>query len=363
MSNDITTRTVGPKSAKKALRKAFSSKKPVFLWGPPGIGKSDIIKQLGVEQDAHVIDVRLSLWEPTDIKGIPYFNSVDETMVWAPPSELPNAALAEQHNSIILFLDEMNSAAPSVQAAAYQLILNRRVGTYHLPDNVVIVAAGNRETDKGVTYRMPAPLANRFIHLEMTHNWDDYFEWATDNKQHADVVGFLTSSKQELYTFDSKSSSRAFATPRSWSFVSELLHDGDVDTDTLTDLVAGSIGEGLAIKFMAHRQFASKLPDPRAVLDGKVTKLETKEISAMYSLTISLCYELKEVADKKGANFNEQANNFFMFMMNNFETEIAIMGTKLALCSYKLPLDPEEINCFDEFHGKFGKYITAASEK
>ena len=171
---EISSRTVGPSGAKKSLRKAFQNKRPIFLWGPPGIGKSDIIKQLGAETDSHVIDVRLSLWEPTDIKGIPYFDSNDNTMRWAPPSELPSAEMAKQHKNIILFLDEMNSAAPSVQAAAYQLILNRRVGTYHLPDNVVLVAAGNRETDKGVTFRMPAPLANRFVHLEMTVNSVSY---------------------------------------------------------------------------------------------------------------------------------------------------------------------------------------------
>ena len=333
------------------------------MWGPPGIGKSDIIKQLGEELDAHVIDVRLSLWEPTDIKGIPYFDSNTNKMVWAPPGELPDEALSKQHKQIILFMDEMNSAAPSVQAAAYQLILNRRVGTYKLPDNVVMVAAGNRETDKGVTYRMPAPLANRFVHLELTVEWDDYFEWATENKIHKDVVGFLTFSKKDLYDFDPKSSSRAFATPRSWSFVSELLVDDDCDTDTLTDLTSGAIGEGLAIKFMAHRKIASKMPNPEDILSGKVKKMDSKEISAMYSLTISLCYELKDANEKKSKTWNDQVNNFFEFMMKNFETELVIMGTKLALSSYKLPLDPDEIACFDEFHTKYGKYISAATEK
>jgi ATPase family associated with various cellular activities (AAA) len=328
---EIVSRTVGPSGAKKSLRKAFKNKRPIFLWGPPGIGKSDIIKQLGTELEAHVIDVRLSLWEPTDIKGIPYFDSNDGTMRWAPPSELPDTALASKHKQIILFLDEMNSAAPAVQAAAYQLILNRRVGTYHLPDNVVLVAAGNRETDKGVTFRMPAPLANRFVHLEMQVNWDDYFDWAVDNKVHQDVVGFLSFSKKDLYDFDPKSSSRAFATPRSWSFVSELLTDDDVDTETLTDLVSGSVGEGLALKFMAHRKHASKMPNPSDILSGKVKKMDTKEISAMYSLTVSLCYELKDACDKNAKNWNDQTNYFFEFMMNNFETELVIMGTKLQV--------------------------------
>ena len=360
---EIISRTVGPKAAKKSLRKAFKNKRPIFLWGPPGIGKSDIIKQLGTELEAHVIDVRLSLWEPTDIKGIPYFNSNDNTMVWAPPGELPNAEMAKEHNSIILFLDEMNSAAPSVQAAAYQLVLNRRVGTYQLPDNVVIVAAGNRETDKGVTYRMPAPLANRFVHLEMTVDWDDYFEWATENKVHKDVVGFLSFSKKDLYDFDPKSSSRSFATPRSWSFVSELLVDDDCDDSTLSDLISGSVGEGLAVKFMAHRKIASKMPKPEDILKGKVKKMDSKEISAMYSLTVSLCYELKDACDKNAKDWNEQVNCFFQFMMDNFETELVIMGTKLALSTYKLPLDPDEISCFDAFHSKYGKYIAAATDK
>jgi hypothetical protein len=360
---EINSRTVGPKGAKKSLRKAFKNQRPIFLWGPPGIGKSDIIKQLGTELDAHVIDVRLSLWEPTDIKGIPFFNSNTNTMEWAPPSELPSKEFAAKHKQVILFLDEMNSAAPSVQAAAYQLVLNRRVGTYHLPDNVVLVAAGNRETDKGVTFRMPAPLANRFVHLEMTVDWDDYFDWAADNKVHKDVVGFLTFSKKDLYDFDPKSSSRSFATPRSWSFVSELLHDDDCDTETLTDLVAGSVGEGLALKFMAHRKHASKMPNPTDILSGKVKKMDSKEISAMYSLTVSLCYELKDSCDKKDKDWNSKVNNFFQFIMTNFETELVIMGTKLALSTYKLPLDPDEIDCFDEFHSKFGKYIAQATDK
>jgi hypothetical protein len=363
MASELVTRTVGPKGAKKSLRKAFNTKRPIFIWGPPGIGKSDIIKQLGTELDAHVIDVRLSLWEPTDIKGIPYFDSNDGTMRWAPPSELPSKEFAKNHKQIILFMDELNSAAPSVQAAAYQLVLNRKVGTYELPDNVVMVAAGNRETDKGVSYRMPSPLANRFVHLEMTVDWDDYFEWAVDNKIHQDVVGYLTFSKKDLYDFDPKSSSRSFATPRSWSFVSELLTDDDVDTDTLTDLISGSVGEGLAVKFMAHRKHASKMPNPADILSGKVKKMESKEISAMYSLTVSLCYELKDACDKKVKNWNDQVNNFFQFIMDNFETELVIMGTKLALSTYKLPLDPDEIKCFDEFHAKFGKYIAQATEK
>jgi hypothetical protein len=290
---------------------------------------------------------------------MPYYSANDNTMKWAPPIELPDAKMAKKYKTIVLFLDEMNSAAPSVQAAAYQLILNRRVGTYKLPDNVMIVAAGNREADKGVTYRMPAPLSNRFVHLEIKVDFDDWFAWAVANDIHKDVVGYLTFAKKDLYDFDPKSPSRSFATPRSWSFVSDLLEDDD-DEATTTDLVSGSVGEGLAVKFMAHRKVSAHLPNPSDILVGKVKTMETKEISAMYSLTVSLCYELKEAIDKSDKKFDDKVNNFLRFAMDNFDTELVVMGIKLALTQYQLPIDPDEVECFDEFHERYGKYIKAA---
>ena len=359
---NVAIRQITPNRAKSSIFHAMKKKRPIFLWGPPGIGKSEIVHQIGNDLDAHVTDIRLSLWEPTDIKGIPYFNSNENTMVWAPPAELPTEEFAKKHKYIILFLDEMNSAAPAVQAAAYQLILNRKIGTYKLPDNVLIVAAGNRDADKGVTYRMQAPLANRFVHLELTVSFDDWFQWAVEHNIHADVAGYLQFAKKDLYDFDPKSPSRSFATPRSWTFVSELLDD-DLDAETTTDLVSGAIGEGLAVKFMAHRKVASTMPNPSDILDGKVNELKQKEISAMYSLTVSLCYELKESSDKNDKKFNDKVNNFLRFAMDNFETELVVMGMKLALTQYELPIDPDEIECFDEFHERFGKYIKAAQTR
>jgi hypothetical protein len=325
--SDISVRQVGPKAAMRAIRKAIQTRRPVFLWGPPGIGKSDIVKQIGDTAGREVIDVRLALWEPTDIKGIPYYNAEKGAMVWAPPAELPT----DPDSKAIIFLDELNSAPPAVQAAAYQLVLNRRVGTYKLPDGVDVVAAGNREGDRGVTYRMPSPLANRFIHLEAKVDFDDWQDWATLNKIHAEVVGYVAFAKQDLYDFDPKSPSKSFATPRSWSFVSDLLNDDDTDIDTLHNLVAGAIGDGLAIKFMAHRKIASKLPKAEDILDGKVKDLKVKEVSAMYSLTTSLCYELKDRAEKKEKGWDAMADRFFEYMMANFSTEIVVMGAKTAL--------------------------------
>jgi len=247
-------------------------------------------------------------------------------------------------------------------AAAYQLVLNRRIGNYRLPDNVVIVAAGNRESDKGVTYRMPMPLSNRFVHFEMKVDYESWLDWAVENKIHKDVVGYISFAKQDLYDFDSKSSSRAFATPRSWTFVSELL-EGNPDEKTTTNLVAGAVGEGLALKFMAHRKVAGKLPKPEDILAGKVKELETKEVSAMYSLVTSMCYELKDAVDKgvDEKNFHTMADNFFGFMMDNFEVELVVMGARVALTTYDLPFKPTKLKNFDKFHEKYGKYILNAN--
>jgi len=356
------TRTVNSTQARKSILCAFKVQRPIFLWGPPGIGKSELVEDITKELGGIMFDCRLGQMEPTDIRGIPFYNKEIGKMDWAPPIDLPDEETASQYPVVVLFLDELNSAAPSVQSAAYQLILNRRVGKYRLPKNVVLIAAGNRESDKGVTYRMPTPLANRFIHQEMTVNFASYQVWAVQNKIHQDVVGYLSFAKQDLYDFDSKSSSRAFATPRTWTFVSELLQNDDGDDETLTNLIAGTVGEGLAVKFMAHRKISSRLPKPEDILSGKVHEMEIKEISAMYSLVISMCYELKDAVARKipDKEFNAMADNFFGYMMKNFETELVVMGARIALTTYALPFQPTKLKNFDQFHQKYGKYILQA---
>lgn len=357
------TRTVTSVQARKSILTAFKVKRPIFLWGPPGIGKSELVEGITQDLGGIMYDLRLGQMEPTDIRGIPFYNKENGKMDWAAPIDLPDAETAAQYPVVVLFLDEMNSAPASVQSAAYQLILNRRIGKYVLPDNVVIVAAGNRESDKGVTFRMPTPLANRFLHQEMKVDFASWQEWAVQHNEHKDVVGYLSFAKQDLYDFDAKSSSRAFATPRSWHFVSQLLEDESLDDDTAMNLIAGTVGEGLAVKFMAHRKIAGRMPSPIDILNGKVKDLNVKEVSAMYSLVISMCYELKsaieaKVEDKK---FHEMADNFFAYMMKNFETELVVMGARIALTTYNLPFQPTKLKNFDEFHQRFGKYILQAS--
>ena len=360
-------RTVTPNEVRSRLLRAFKAKRPVFLWGPPGIGKSQIIADLTKELGGLTIDLRLGQMEPTDLRGIPFYNKEIGKMDWAEPVDLPDAETAAKYPIVTLFLDEMNQAAPAVQGSAFQLVLDRRLGKYVLPDNVVIVAAGNRESDKGVSFRMPTPLANRFVHLEVKQDYDSWNEWAVKNRVHKDVVGYIGFAKNDLFDFNPRSSSRAFATPRSWSFVSQFLYDEDATDAELADLISGTIGDGLAVKFMAHRKVAGQMPNPSDILEGKVKELKVKEVSAMYSLVVSMCYELQDANVKLGKakidDWHGLADNFFRFMMDNFTVELVVMGARTALTTYNLPLVPGKLKNFDEFHKKFGKYIIAAGGK
>ena len=369
MADIDSARTVTLAEAENRIVRAFRNKLPVFLWGPPGVGKSELMAGIANKDilgNTTLVDIRVALMEPTDLRGMPFLSKKQDNMLWAPPVDLPSEEMAAEYDTVILFLDEMNAAAPAVQAAAYQLILNRRIGTYKLPENVVIVAAGNRESDKGVTYRMPTPLANRFVHLEVRADYESWLNWAVNNQISEDVVGYISFAKQDLMDFDPRASGRSFATPRSWTYVSRFLEDDTISDSELTDLVSGCVGEGVAIKFMAHRKVAKDMPHPTDILAGKVKELKIKEISAQYALTIGMCYELKNAYDdfgkKDSKRWHEMADNFFRFMMDFFPTEMTVMGARTAIANYSLPFQPNKLTHFREFFDRFGKYVVKASE-
>lgn len=365
-TSGIDAREVSLAQAVPLIATCMRIKQPVFLHGASGIGKSDLVRQIADKVGGVSVDVRMGLMQPTDLMGIPYYNKDLGVMAWAPPISLPSQAFCDLHKIVILFLDEFNTATPATMASAYQLILDRKVGEYKLPDNVVVIAAGNRQNDRGVTHKMPGPLANRLIHLNIKHDFDAWFDWAVRNDVHPDVIGYLTMHKGKLHNFDPASSSHAFPSPRSWTFVSRLVSENELSESQLTDLATGTVGEGAATEFMAHRKIANTLPAVMDILEGKVTTLKCKEMSALYSLGIAMCYELRErmPKDSKDKNYKsdmaklqKMIDNMFTFAMNNMEIEMNVMIARTAIIAYDLPFIPGESAAFDTFYEKYGKYI------
>lgn len=363
MSNQF---TVTPSNAVSLITRAMKAKRPVFLWGPPGIGKSDLFETIAREQNRPLIDLRLLLMEPTDLKGIPFYCPETNTMRWAAPGELPGSDETELHNAI-LFLDELTAAPPSVQAAAYQLVLNRRVGTYHLPNGVDIVAAGNRVSDRAVAHRMPSALRNRFVHFTLRHSWDDWKEWAIANRVQPLVVSYLENHRSQLFNFDPASDENAFATPRSWKFVSDL-YDHSLGETVNRQLVAGCVGEGIALSFMTHANLKDTMPNPVDVIEGRVTELEPgSNISAVYSLALELCYAMLdlqtefedrgEALDEDNEAWTVYSDRFLSFVMSNMEPEMVIMTVVTALRSHKGLFLNSMSETYDEFFNKFYKYL------
>lgn len=298
---------------KEALIPLIESQIPTFIWGSPGVGKSSLVQQIANEKDMKFIDLRLSLLDPTDLRGIPFFEQENKKAVWANPEFLPDSNTKEFG---ILFLDEINSAPPTIQAAAYQLILDRKIGEYTLPINYSIIAAGNYETDRGVTYRMPTPLANRFVHLSFDLDFASWKIWAYKNNIDLRIISYLSYKQSDLFVFDAKSTNKSFATPRSWKFVNDILNS-KLDEKLYENVISGAIGKEITIEFLNYIKVMNEIPNIDEILQGKEVIIPTKN-STLYALCIGIVYALKE-------NFStSNLSNVLNFSLN-LEGEFSIM--------------------------------------
>ena len=256
---------------------------PVMLWGPPGVGKSQIVAQVAVKHAAPIIDIRLSQMEPSDLRGIPFRRG--ETIEWAVPAMLPNA---KRHAADgILFLDEITAAAPSVSAAAYQLILDRRLGEYQVPAGWAIFAAGNRTGDRGVTYTMPAPLSNRFSHFDFEVNIDDWVAWAYTQLIDERVIAFLRFRPELLFDFDPSQNPIAFPSPRSWEFAHRALRKFEDHVELLLGSLQACVGQAAGVELHAFIQSLDKMPDLEAIIRGEDVPAP-KEIDLQYAVATAL---------------------------------------------------------------------------
>ena len=256
---------------------------PVMLWGPPGVGKSQMVQQVGERHGMPVIDIRLSQMEPSDLRGIPFRQG--EHVEWAVPAMLPDP---QRHGEAgILFLDEVTSAPPSVSAAAYQLILDRRLGEYKVPNGWAIFAAGNRQGDRGVTYTMPAPLANRFAHFEVETHLDDWVSWAYANGIDERIIAFLRFRPELLFDFDPAHNPVAFPSPRSWEFAHRALQKFSNHGNLLVNTLQACVGPAAGIELGAFVANLDQLPDLDAILRREAVTIP-KEIDLQYAVASAL---------------------------------------------------------------------------
>ena len=291
---------------------------PVMLWGAPGIGKSQIISQVAKTHDVEIIDIRLSQMEPSDLRGIPFKN--DTLVDWSIPSLLPDENRHGKQG--ILFLDEITSAPPTVSAAAYQLILDRRLGDYKVPDGWVIFAAGNRQGDRGVTYSMPAPLANRFSHYQLDVNLDDWAAWAYKNKIDERIIGFLRYRPEHLFEFDPAHNPVAFPSPRTWEFVHRALQKFDNDLVLFRQAASACVGEVAGVEITTFVEHMADLPDLDAIINGESVSIP-KELDLQYAICAALAG--RAIAAKEGDNAQQIWGNILNFARDFPQKELGVM--------------------------------------
>ncbi len=312
-----------PRQVSKILNIEFTSvinniHTPVMLWGAPGIGKSQIIAGVAKKHNATMIDIRLSQMEPSDLRGIPFRNN--NLVDWSIPSILPDVKRHGKQG--ILFLDEITSAPPSVSASAYQLILDRCLGDYQLPDGWVIFAAGNRQGDRGVSYTMPTPLANRFSHYNLDVNLDDWVLWAYDNKIDERIIGFLRYRPELLFEFDHAHNPIAFPSPRTWEFTHRaLLKCGD-DLNLFRDAANACVGEVASVEITTFIEHLTDLPDLDAIVNGEQVSVP-KDIDLQYAICAALVGRaIKVIKSDKAHNI---WGNILKFASNFPQKEMAVM--------------------------------------
>jgi hypothetical protein len=263
---------------RRSLCGLIAARQPAFLWGGPGIGKSAVVRQLAEELKLPLQDVRALLLDPVDLRGLPFLGS-DGRSKWAPPEFLP------REGSGILFLDELNAAPAMVQASCYQLVLDRKLGEYSLPEGWAIVAAGNRDGDRAVTARMPTPLRNRFVHLEFEIDAQEWSEWAVAAGIRPELIAFLRFRPELLSVFDRDAN--AFPSPRSWEFVSRIL-DSSTGPPIEHELFAGAVGPGAATEFSAFLRTFRELPNIDAILLNPLAEPVPDSAAAQYAIASAL---------------------------------------------------------------------------
>lgn len=299
-----------------------------MIWGPPGVGKSTIVADVAEKSGIATIDVRMSQLAPTDLRGLPAVGDhpeVGDCTRWCPPDFLPRSGKG------ILFLDEFNMAPPVMQGVAQQLILDRRVGSYHLPDGWVVWAAGNRREDRASVFDMPAPLGNRFIHLELQPDLASFKDYAVRKKLAEKVIAFIAARPTMLHRPDPKSP--AWPSPRSWEMLSQLESAG-IEGEC-------AVGKAAWLEYCTFKRICDRLPSiDRILASGGMDEPVPESLDLRFALCTALAMRARSV---------EEAIRAFKWVRNAFDDEWLTMFT-------------QDLQRSMQSKGMQGLFVTAASK-
>ncbi|WP_421717044.1 ATP-binding protein [Arcobacter arenosus] len=332
------TPAIGTIELYNQLQSLIDADIPCFIHGSPGIGKSYIVNDIALQNDLELIDVRLSQLDAVDLRGIPTISN-NQTK-WMPPIFLPS----DENSKGILFLDELNSAPLSVQAAIYQLVLDRKIGEYTLPKAWRIVCAGNKIDDKGIVFKLPSPLINRMVHIVLEAKYDDFKIWAIKNDIHPFIIGFL-GFRPDLLSTEVPSSTEtnpAFCTPRAWNMLSNILKINE-NLNGIHPIVYGTVGFSAGIEFISFVKVYKTLPNIDAILDGQ-SDIVPNEPSALYALCAAIIEKYKD---------NTQGKNLFKYA-KHLPVEFNVMLIKDLIVKDENIAELEE---FDAWMERYGEYI------
>jgi hypothetical protein len=275
-----------PSMLYEALLALISERVPVHLWGACGVGKSQIVAKVAAELKYDFLDIRAVQLDPVDLRGLPRI-SADATE-WVPPKFLPTAGKG------ILFLDELTSAPQMTQAGCYQLVLDRKLGEYVLPEGWVVIAAGNPASERGVHFSMPRPLRNRFMHLHLEADLNDWCGWALQASIRPEIIAFLRFKPLLLHDGDTTSDQNAWPTPRSWEMASNVLKclnraPGIAgQTEMEAQLLEGAIGPAATAEFVGFLRLFRQLPSIDSILLHPDTAPVPNEPSAQIAIATAL---------------------------------------------------------------------------
>ena len=314
-----------PSQIAATLPKLLKTGRTPFIWGDPGIGKSDIVRAVAGQMGIDLIDIRLSLYDPTDLRGFPVVRGTgkNEVMHFVSPAIMPRSGKG------ILLLDEMPAAPPAVQAVAYQLILDRRLGEYKLPDGWNVVAAGNHARNGGVHYSLAPALANRFVHIDMSCSAEDWDVWAAKNDITFLTRAFMKFRPALIHDINARKSGLAFPSPRSWAFADDIVKQQFGLAEQL-ELLKGTVGEGAATEYLAFIRVAKDLPSIKEIIAAPDTAKLPTSPGAMHAVVLMA----EKASDAK--NFSK-IHEYIGRMPKEFQTAFmhSVARNKMELTSTK----------------------------